>query len=458
MLFSLLIALSPHAHASTFYFSDIGVKGFARGGAFIAGVDDISAQWYNPAALTRVEKGMFGIQVSYVLHDVSFERAAEEDLTFDPIENDSRNTVIPHFGVAYRFGDLTTYFGFTSPYADFLEYPADGSQRYSLVESSVLQTFTGGVLAYKVNEWVSIGVGASWNMLEVNQSRNLSVYIKDSPASESEDPSSDVTFSLSVRDNFGVAYNLSTLIEPPSKTWAFGLMIQPPTNFDANGSVEADFSKHFLHTNGGIIVDPVSNDESVSMDIKMPLIIRTGFLVRPVPSWEIELGVVYENWSELPDPLVIDNLDMKVKLNSFGNESEETIEGPIELPNGYNNTFSFRLGTEWEANQNIQIRAGALYEQGGIPAQFVSVSSVDRDKIGIGLGGSYVVSSKLSFDIGVFQSFFGTWTVEDSEIRRLAAEIDIQDLSAELIEDRVVGNGTYSSSVFFGGMGATYNF
>ena len=155
MLISLLMTIIPSADASTFYFSDIGVKGYARAGAFIASVDDVTAQWYNPAAFTRVEKGMFGIQVSYVHHNVSFTRASIEDQTFEEVLNNSKPTIIPHGGIAYRFKDLTAYVGFTSPYADYLTYPDDGPQRYSLINSAVLQTFTGGVLAYKVNDWVS---------------------------------------------------------------------------------------------------------------------------------------------------------------------------------------------------------------------------------------------------------------------------------------------------------------
>ena len=58
MLF--LYALLSQANAGTFYFADIGVRGYARAGAYVASANDITAQWYNPAALTRVEKGMFG--------------------------------------------------------------------------------------------------------------------------------------------------------------------------------------------------------------------------------------------------------------------------------------------------------------------------------------------------------------------------------------------------------------
>src|ERR1700691_3535901 len=37
------------ARASGLYFSDRGVRPLGRGGAFVAGADDLGAIWYNPA-------------------------------------------------------------------------------------------------------------------------------------------------------------------------------------------------------------------------------------------------------------------------------------------------------------------------------------------------------------------------------------------------------------------------
>ncbi|HEX4513004.1 MAG TPA: hypothetical protein VH054_05690, partial [Polyangiaceae bacterium] len=54
--FVLAIALvSPAAHAGGLYFSDRGVRPLARGGAFVAGADDLGAMWYNPAGLVDAQ-------------------------------------------------------------------------------------------------------------------------------------------------------------------------------------------------------------------------------------------------------------------------------------------------------------------------------------------------------------------------------------------------------------------
>ncbi len=464
----LLAALLSQASAGTFYFADIGLRGYARAGAYVASVDDITAQWYNPAALTRVEKGMFGVNLSIVEHYITFDRedypgggplvdGEPSDLIYDPVENNSITTYIPHGGVAYRFGKLTTYVGFTSPYADYITYPGDGGQRYSLIDSSVLQTFTGGVLAYKVNDWLSIGFGASWNILEVKQSRKLSMYIQDTPASETEDPTSDVVFDVGVRDSFGIAWNLSTLIEPPSRKWAFGLMVQPPTHFEAEGTIEADFSDHFLYTDLGIITQETAVDERVTMDVSMPLIIRTGAAFRPKETIELELAFVWENWSSI-EALTINELDLNLDINALGNVSTQVINGPIDLPTNYLDSYSVRFGGEWRAMPYLSLRSGILWESGGMPQESISPASLDQDKVAYGFGGSYHVGEDLDIDFGVFQSFFGTFTVDNSEVKRISAVINLADQSATLVEDRVVGNGEYTSSVLFFGLGAAYRF
>src|ERR1700679_2343015 len=45
------LALARPARAAGLYFSDRGVRPLGRGGAFVAGADDLGAIWYNPAGL-----------------------------------------------------------------------------------------------------------------------------------------------------------------------------------------------------------------------------------------------------------------------------------------------------------------------------------------------------------------------------------------------------------------------
>ena len=62
----MLLLLASTAQAGGYYFSDIGVRAYSRGGAFVAGADDLTALYYNPAALTRLRRGTVTLNVAGV--------------------------------------------------------------------------------------------------------------------------------------------------------------------------------------------------------------------------------------------------------------------------------------------------------------------------------------------------------------------------------------------------------
>ena len=116
------------AEASTYYMSDVGIRAMGRGGAFVAGADDISAQWYNPSALTRINGIHFQIDLMGVKQEMYFDRqdypgngpmvdGNPTDLVTEPIRNGASPLPIPHFGFIHDFGnpDLTVLLGFTTP-------------------------------------------------------------------------------------------------------------------------------------------------------------------------------------------------------------------------------------------------------------------------------------------------------------------------------------------------------
>ena len=316
-LFSICCALgvSSTAHASTFYFSDIGIRSFSRGGAFIAGNDDLTALYYNPAALTRLERTQFMLNVAGVDQFVTFSRAQtdgmgplDEDgsptnVAFESIEDQASPFVIPHFGVSSKLGtkNTTFAFGFYPPYAPDLSYDEDGPQRYSLIDVMIIQTSLGPTVAHKVNDWISVGVGAAWGVMIAEEELKVSVpFHKSQVQSEfvdgqivttideptpNEDPANDVGFKFAAADWQGFSYNAGLTIEPPDGQWALGFMVQPPVKFEAKGELSADFSSHVLATEGfagaPIIMSDSSTDKNVTLNITMPMILKGGFAFRP---------------------------------------------------------------------------------------------------------------------------------------------------------------------------------
>jgi long-chain fatty acid transport protein len=485
--------LAGNANASTYYQSDIGVRSFSRGGAFIAGNDDLTAMFYNPAALTRLKRSQVMVDVAGVQQFVTFQRSPFEgngpldpetgvpsNIEYDEIENKAPPYAIPHFGISSRFGlEKTTFaFGFYPPYAPDLSYDKDGSQRYSLIDVLVIQTALGPSVAHQVNDWISVGVGVAWSLLIAEQELKVSVpFHKNQIRSEvidgeivtnidsptpNEDPTNDVGFRFAAKDASGISWNAGVMIEPPSHNWALGFMVQPPVAFQTEGTMEADFSNHSLHTDklvgDYVILSETTKDEMVRMDITMPLILKGGFAVRPTDKSEIELAGVWQNWSSI-DKITITDVNLVVDLNEDHSQEaarmeDVTITDDVELPAEYQDAWSVRLGGQQALGDKWIARTGVFYETSGIPDATQSVSLVDGNKIGYGIGGTYKPNGDWSIDFGVSQSFPMDTDVTDSKLK----QISIDALTGEFLEGTTIGNGKYSSNLLIFGAGVVWEF
>ena len=486
---ALALGLSGEAIASAYYFSDIGVRGFARGGAFIAGADDLTALYYNPAALTRLERPQIMLNVAGVQQSVNFQRTNAPGLgaydaetggysntNFKAIENTAPPFAIPHFGFSSKLGtpNTTFAFGFYPPYAPDLSYDEDGPQRYSLIDTMVIQTSLGPSVAHKLNDWISVGAGVAWGVLIAEQQLKISVpWNQDTVEVDfstldvvnntgpNEDPANDVGFDFKASDWGGVSWNAGLMIEPPSQKWAFGLMVQPPVKFHAKGKMQADFSNHVLHTDGylgdQIIVSEKVSDDDVTLNILMPLILKAGFAVRPTETSEIELAGVWQNWSRI-ETMTITGLNLVVDVNGdhmvpAARRDDTIIDDDVVLPTYYEDAWSVRLGGQNHFGA-FTARAGMFYETSAIPTSTQNVSLVDGNKVGYGVGGSYRPSDNWSIDLGLSQSFLAEKDVSDSEIEQIAVE----PLTGDFIDGTIIGNGTYTSSVLIFGAGLNYYF
>lgn len=434
----MIIALVSSALAGGYFFPDSGVVAVGRGGAFVASADDTFAQYYNPAALTRLDRYTVDLGVSGVSQGVSFERELE-DGTFAPtVENAGGAFVVPQIGVGGPIGDDFAFaVGLYTGYAPSFSYPRDGAQRYTLSDSLIWQAFVGPSLAWKPNDQLSFGVGLQWQFLRVEQDLVVSTNGID-------DPRGDVFVSVKEFDPFSPSANLGVLYEPVDEI-DLGLSVQLPSSFNADGTLVADFTGSGLEQ---FLDDPTVEDDSVRLGIDLPLIVKAGVAVHPVEAATIEVAAVYERWSSLKS-LQLSDVQLPVEFNNPAIPEPEVSE-TIDLPAGFRDVVSVRLGASVDATEFLTLRAGGFYESGSQRASQVSVALYDPWKVQFGGGASaHLLDRRLSFDLSTAYLAFPSLEVRDSTLEM----INVQDG-----DTLVVGNGNYASSGFVLAGGISFAF
>ena len=412
--------VTARADAAGLYFSDRGVRPLGRGGAFVAGADDLGAIYYNPAGVADAG-GQVLLDASWLHFTSDYTRRAQVaqvdpntgqptgttwTRTFDPVHGTSPVLPIPTFAVSHDFGLERWSFaaGAFAPYSAITSYPETlGSQpapqRYSLITlDGSLLSVVGAWAAYRPSRQLALGAGVGALVGTFSSSVAFTACVPERFVCATEQPDWDANSRLSVGPIVSPTGNLGA-IWSPSETWRVGASFQLPVWVDAPAKVSVRLPTASLFANAS------QDGQSGHVKFRLPWIARTGVEWRGAEQTRVELAVVVEGWQMhdridlVPDDIILRNVS--------GFPSAYKV-GAISIPRDFQNAWSLRLGGEKGillGRYRIDLRAGAMYEKSAVPASHLSVLTVDLDKVVGTIGGSLHVGS-WRFD-AVYAHIFG---------------------------------------------------
>lgn len=398
-----VLSLSASSHAGGLYFSERGVRPLARGGAFVAGADDLGAMWYNPAGLADAQ-GTFLADASLMLFNASFTQSYQVtgdggaiqtcNLCGPTVHGDTPPVPIPTLGIAFAVGKerkLTLGGGAYAPYAPLLRFPetttdANGNTvpsptRYSLVslEGSAL-VILDLFAAYKITDELRIGVGLQ-ALTGVFQNVT-DLYTNPGLLGAQQDPNYD-SLSQTRATIFTPSANLGvTWI--PSKYVRFGVAGQLPFWVDAPATVSVRLPNAAVFDNASQVGD------DASVKFRLPAHVRAGVEVRPTDKLRAEISYEHQFWS-LHDTIDITPHDVTL-VGVTGFPSPYSIP-PISIQRHFQDSDGVHVGGEYRIdvspNVKVHVRAGFGYESSAVPAAYESALTIDGDKFtfagGLGL-------------------------------------------------------------------------
>jgi long-chain fatty acid transport protein len=333
------------AHAGALYIYEMGNPsdtGYA-GAGLAARAGDAGTVFTNPAGMTRFKEPTFQAGITPFYLNGPFN--PDENTTVDGSDGDT-NLFFAGANFAYihpvtdkamlgvRVG---TYNGLVLDWGD------NWVGRYVSTEVALLAPQLQPTAAYKVNNWFSIGAGAGLTM----------GYLKDKAEVKSRIPGKDdgrYEFSDTV---FAVQWNFGVMFEPSERT-RFG--VRYLTETDLNFRDEVDFSNVSSILDSGMELD---------LGMKMPQSIMAGAYHRLNGQWAILGSVGWDDWSRFG----LVNVDLS------GTEPEARVDA------GFDDTWHFGVGAEYQYNPDLMLTAGFSYDS--------SMMDSDTRPINLPLGEMY---------------------------------------------------------------------
>lgn len=460
----LLAALlaSPRAEAGGLYFSDRGVRPMGRAGAFVAGADDLGAIWYNPAGLTEAGTGVLA-DFSFLRFSADYTRElrvidADDTVRYiksPTVSGSSPPIPFPTLAASYNFGpkkQFTLAGASYAPYAAIATYPetVDGKpspSRYALgsFDGSAI-IFTGAFLGYKASERLRLGIGLNAFVGYFQSTVTFSVSPPDRLVGAPEQPEYDAAARVRVGPIFAPSGTLGAIWIPLDflrlgGSFQLPSVISSQTRFDVRLPSSAVFD-------GARVT---GNDAHARF--KLPAILRAGVEVRPTTDLRVEATYVREFWS-IHDALEV--TPEGVAIEGMSGLPHRVPLPPIRFVRGFQDSHSFRLGGEYMFKlwgYDMSLRTGASYETSAIPPEYLSLFTIDMDKITTSIGGGVKIGDHWRLD-ATYAHLFASSVYVSPDTAKIP-RVNPLPGNAPL---ETVNGGQYAATADLFGVGAQYRF
>jgi long-chain fatty acid transport protein len=457
-----LAFVSSRADAGGLYFSDRGVRPMGRGGAFVAGADDLGAVWYNPAGIADAGTSVLA-DFAYLRFDVEYTRELlirDADNTMRTVKSptvsgSSPVLPLPTIAAAYAFGarkEWTVAAGLLAPYVALASYAktVDGQPspaRYTLgsFDGSLL-ALPGAWVSYKPIEELRFGAGVMALVGTFQSTVTFSASPQDRLIGAPEQPEYDADAQLRVGPIVAPTANAG-VTWVPSPYLRLGLSGQLPMVISAPATFKVRMPSDVVFDNAR------QNGSDAHVRFELPAIFRVGIEARPTDDLRIEATYVREFWTTHHS---IDAVPKGISIDGITGLPPHVAIPTLTIPRGFDNSNSFRLGSEYRfkaGSYPIDLRGGVAYETTAVPPGYLSLSSLDFDKVILSVGGGLYVGEHWRFDILYAHLFASSVHVDphDAQIPR------INPIKGNAPFEPVNG-GQYSASADLIGLGMNYRF
>jgi phytanoyl-CoA hydroxylase len=377
---------SKSAFAAGYWNFDKGVSNFGRGGANVAAPSDPIAVYTNPAALSGLTGFRFVVDADAAWDDRRFERRADRlgqprsahRPAYEGVENDwpelppSPGFFASWNAAAIGVPRLTIGGGLYGPPRADTRFPADGPQRYQLIESHNLQIHRALSVAYEL-PWKKARVGVTG--MSINQIIRTRLAFNTFMGMP-EDPGWDADMRVKARDNDIYTAAFGGSIAPISRL-TLAASGQLPYDVKAKGQVKGEIGEA-LEQKADL------KEGGVTVKTKLPAIAR-GAVRWDESQWNVETVFVYETWGRNDEVVFLP--DQPGGLGLKDEETGLTVKiKEVRLKTHLRDTWSLRLGGERVVNERLTARAGVFYERAAVAPSRLSASNFDLDKTGVTVG------------------------------------------------------------------------
>lgn len=392
------------ARAAGFEYGPQGFHAVGRGGAFTVRADDPSAIYWNPSRLALLRGTRFHYSHNFPQENLTFRRSPGQpvdwkgDPSGDPVTFAPASETLgffplnASFAISSDFGldDFTFALGMVGPSAmgkaRFDDPDNQGATRYSFLNMDIALIFLTLSAAWRYRtqdrDWFGVGLSLQYAMIPWLR-YSLMLVAPTGPTNQNgvANTRSDMRADLDMKDRSGFTAIFGAFVRPlPHLELAVSSRLVP-IRFNASGNIRMSGAQgtEMIFKN----MEPFSVPATLTFTYPMTAQVGARYFFerggREIA--DVEVDFVWEHWSQLKS---FDITFSETKLEKLGYEM--TFK-KLVLARNYQDTFSVRLGGQWNAIPKwLTVRAGGWWESPAHPVGYTMVDFPSFNRFGLAFG------------------------------------------------------------------------
>lgn len=361
LLASLVTAgtLTQVAHAAAFELYELGTPILGTAAVGQAVTLDASAAYFNPAAMSFTPSTQLMLGSQAMIPDINFKNSSNNTISGKSTGNIGTLTPGMDLFLSYHYSPCMQFgLSVTSPYGGSLTYNDGWPGRYVIQRALFYTINVNPSFAYRFNQWLSIGAGASVEYMNLKQATAL-------PIKDQVDGQVDLRV-----DNTSAGVNFGVMIQP-SETTRLGLAYRSQIVHNLDGDIT------FLR---------LTTTPSTSVKMVMPQNIIASLSQRITNNITLLAEAGWANWASMQNTII--------NVRGF----------TATIPRHWDDTYRAGLGGEVTVSPAIKLLAGVSYDSSPTSTSHrLPDLPMDR-QIRVGLGLLYSITKPVT--LGLSYEYF----------------------------------------------------
>ena len=272
-----------------------------------------------------------------------------------------------------------------APFGSSTEWDSDWMGRFHAIKSEIRTFNFNPTVAWKINNFVSVGGGANAQYLSAELSNAVSyravALASAVPPIIAGTPAGSEGVATVKGHDWGYGWNLGIMVNPLPTTHV-GIAYRSQIAYRVEGDVTFDNRPAAL---GSV---PQVGDSSARADIKLPETVAIAVTHQATPQLQLLADATWTGWSSIQDFTVV--------------RTSGPLAGQVlsTTPLRFRDTWRAALGVGFQLDPVWKLRAGTAYDQGTAQDQYRTPRLPDSDRIWLAIGAQWKPSSLWALDFG----------------------------------------------------------